>query len=298
MPVEDIFVFARKRMDNKGFGARIKNSAKLHSLRSAMSGKGSALSKAATVAGMITRSAFKLIPVPMVGDLLGAAQKTLEGKARGFHRSRRKGQAAAANDLENKVKFALKELTVEDLDRFRWKLKESIEALNKKAGAFDNLLKEKLENNMPCHAYLEMAEAVAQAERRFDRLDELCHTMITVLTECRTWCGTQNALITGFKNQYTDYFAEAVAKESRQIDNLEAATPGQGMMHGHIRHMNCEHYCYFNSLAESDNWAQTRQGLAAFVREVSAPFEAESFLTLDGKIYKTEKYDSQTGEKL
>lgn len=300
MPVEDIFKFARKRMDNKGIGSRVKNSAKFHSLRSAMSGKGSALSKGASVGGMLVRSAFKLIPVPIVGDLLGAAQKAMEGKIRGYHRSKRKGEAKGqtAEDIEKRVKFALKELTVEDIDRYRWKLKEAIEALNKKASVFDALLEEKRGNGMPCHAFLEMAEAVTQAERRFDKLDELCHTMISVLTECRTWCGTQNELITRFKNQYVDYFAGYITKETKYFDTLESAKAGQSRYFGYAKHEHCEHYCYYKSIAETDNWANTRVGLAAFAREVSAPFEAESFVSLDGSSYQTAKFDSQTGKAI
>ncbi len=105
MPVIDIFVFARQRVDNKGIGSRIKNSAKFHSLRSALSSKGSFASKGLSVVAMGVRSAFKLIPIPIIGDLLGAAEKAIEGKVRGYHRSKRLGEATKVQNMEEKVKF-------------------------------------------------------------------------------------------------------------------------------------------------------------------------------------------------
>lgn len=285
----DIFVFARQRVDNKGVVARIKHSAKFHSLRSAMSGKGSFASKGLSVLGIAARASFKLIPVPIVGDLLGAAHKAVEEKVRGWHHSKRRGQAEHGHNAEDLVKFELKELSVENLDRYRWKLKDAIVDLNRKAQSFDALLEEKGANSKPCHAYLEMAEAVAQAERRFDRLTKLCNNMIEVLKRCVDWCNEQNTEITKFKNEYSKFFAEEVAKEARQVANLEMATPGQGDYAAQMKHLNCVHYCYYKEAAEADNWAVTRSNLADLVREVSAPFEAESFVS-----FNKEPYDVKT----
>jgi len=283
MPVIDIFVFARQRVDNKGIGSRIKNSAKFHSLRSALSSKGSFASKGLALAAAGVRSAFKLIPIPIIGDLLGAAEKAVEGKIRGYHRSKRQGQAATP---EEKVKFALKDLSVESLDRYRWKLKEAITELNTKAQNFDALLISKSGDSKPCHAYLEMAESVAQAERRFDKLDQACHMLIETLRETRDWCTTQNTEITRFKNQYTAYFGTKVREETEACARLDAIQQGQGQYIMNARHINCEHYCYYKEASETDNWATTRANLAAFAREVSAPFEAESFMSFDGSAFK------------
>lgn len=283
MPVIDIFVFARQRVDNKGIGSRIKNSAKFHSLRSALSGKGSFASKGLALAASGVRSAFKLIPIPIIGDLLGAAEKAVEGKIRGYHRSKRLGQATTP---EEKVKFALKDLSIENLDRYRWKLKEAITELNTKAQGFQALLDGKSADAKPCHAYLEMAEAVAQAERRFDKLDQACRLLIETLDQTRQWCSTQNVEITRFKNQYTTFFADKVREETDACARLDTIQQGQGQYIMNARHINCEHYCYYKEAAETDNWSNTRANLAMFVREVSAPFEAESFMSFDGSAFK------------
>lgn len=286
MPVIDIFVFARQRVDNKGIGSRIKNSAKFHSLRSALSSKGSFASKGLSVVAMGVRSAFKLIPIPIIGDLLGAAEKAIEGKVRGYHRSKRLGEATRAQNVEDKVKFALKDLSIENLDRYRWKLKDAITELNTKASGFDALLLSKTDSQKPCHAYLEMAEAVAQTERHFEKLDQACQVLIEALNETVSWCATQNTEIARFKNQYTTFFGNQVALEARQLASLEAATAGQGVYAMTTKHLNCEHYCYYKECAETDNWATTRSNLAAFAREVSAPFEVESFVSFDGSAFK------------
>ena len=60
-------------------------------------------------------------------DLLGAAEKAVEGKIRGYHRSKQLGQATTP---EEKVKFALKDLSIENLDRYRLKINEATTELN------------------------------------------------------------------------------------------------------------------------------------------------------------------------
>ena len=54
--MEDIFAYAKKCVDNKTVAARIGHSAKLHSLRSAVSSKGSAASKLSSLGGAAVRA--------------------------------------------------------------------------------------------------------------------------------------------------------------------------------------------------------------------------------------------------
>ena len=70
--MEDIFAYAAKCVENKSVLARIGHSAKLHSVRSAVSSKGSAASKFGALVGAGARATLNAIPIPVVGSLLGA----------------------------------------------------------------------------------------------------------------------------------------------------------------------------------------------------------------------------------
>ncbi|MDB5871390.1 MAG: hypothetical protein JWQ07_832 [Ramlibacter sp.] len=287
MPFEkDIFAFARSRVDNKGIGSRIKNSARFHSLRSALSSKGSLGSKGLSVLAMGVRSAFKLIPIPIVGDLLGQAQKGLAGYARGKHLSKRKGEAAKAKNVEDQMKFGIKELSVESLDRYRWKAQDALVEMNKKVVAYQASFVDKASKAKPCHAMLELAEAVAQAERRMEKLAKACNEITDVLGPVAAWANDHTTKLVAAKSSYSTQFAAHIANELRKADNLNTAMSGQGEYAMMAQHEHCEHYCFYNMSNESDDWATARKNIAEAVAALTSPFEVESFISLDGSAFK------------
>jgi hypothetical protein len=292
MPFEkDIFKFAQARVDNKGVTSRIKNSARFHSLRSALSSKGSAGSKALSVLAMGARSAFKLIPIPIVGDLLGQAQKGVAGYARGKHLSKRRGQAKSVEDV---IKFEIKELSVENLDRYRWKAQDALLEMNKKVIAYEAAFADQLDKRKPCHAMLELAEAVAQAERRMKKLAEASEQIIEVLKRTADWANEHTQKLVTAKTGYSTQFAAFIAKEAGKADKLDTAMAGQGEYALMCQHENCETYCFYKMAAETDNWANTRRNIAEAVAALTAPFEVESFISLDGSAFK-EAPDAPSG---
>lgn len=149
-----------KRVDDKGFAARVAHSGTLHMFRSAFSSPGSAGSKVLKIGMTFGKASLKLIPIPILGDLTAAAVAKAEAWARGAHHKNRLHQATSNVD---RVKFELKELSVENLDRYRWKVNEAInEAVteaNAKVAAFNN-------GPCTCEEIFELVKTVAQAERR------------------------------------------------------------------------------------------------------------------------------------
>ena len=151
-----IWDYARERMDNKGVVTRIQHSPKLHSFRSALSGKGSFASKGIAVGTMMVRAGISAIPIPSIAtSLINIAQQAVEARVRS-HLHQKKLVGGSVN-LEEKVKFELKELTVDKLDRYRWKLKEAMEQLNLKNSGFNLDYKAKQEGLNPCNSWLEIA---------------------------------------------------------------------------------------------------------------------------------------------
>src|SRR5258708_6493170 len=109
--MEDIFDYAAKCVANKSVLQRIGHSAKLHSLRSAISGKGSAASKFGSLVGAAARATLNAIPIPAVGSLIASLEQKVEKVIKSQLHGRSLRKAATAAD---KVKFTLKELSVEE----------------------------------------------------------------------------------------------------------------------------------------------------------------------------------------
>ena len=150
------FLEAMKRVDDKGFAARVAHSGTLHMFRSAFSSPGSAGSKVLKIVMTFGKASLKLIPIPILGDLTAAAVAKAEAWARGAHHKNRLHQATSNVD---RVKFELKELSVENLDRYRWKVNEVVTEANAKVAAFNN-------GPCTCEEIFELVKTVAQAERR------------------------------------------------------------------------------------------------------------------------------------
>ncbi len=73
---------------------------------------------------------FQFIPIPVVKDI---TSKVYE-KMTSYVTAKSHQSHLTSVDLGEKTKFTLKELDVADLDRYRWKIADSIETLNKLAG--------------------------------------------------------------------------------------------------------------------------------------------------------------------
>ena len=80
--MQDIWEYARGRVNNKSALARIGHSPKLHAFRSATKSKGSAASKALGLLGAGARAALNAIPVPALGAILGSIQNKDEDEIR------------------------------------------------------------------------------------------------------------------------------------------------------------------------------------------------------------------------
>lgn len=288
----DIFALAAQRVENKGITMRIRHSAKFHSLRSALAslqtgrGGGSAMSKGAALLGMGGRAALKLIPIPVVGDLLGGAQKAVEDW---YRKTRHQNARSGTVPLETTVKFKLKDLSVEEADRYRWKLAEAITELRKAQGVYEEHLTNKTKDGKVCHAYLEMADAIEQAMRRFTILDNFCATMITTMNECKAWCVEQKTHIESAKTDFQTKFAAALTEENTQVGTKNASAQGSGDLWQGARHANCVHYCAFRQVQESDDWAAARREVASYANLLSTGFAFESFVTADPETYQVKK---------
>jgi hypothetical protein len=277
----DILGYARERVKNKSVFTRIAHSGKLHAARSAVSSPGSMASKGAALATVVARSAMKLIPVPVVGDLLGLAQTAVEGHIRKkLHK--RSAAKVLASDEHGKVKFTLKELSIEDLDRYRWKLHDAMTQLEAAKTKYNTALSRSTsaEAGHICDTLLELATTYAQAERRHDILKNHCVALVASLNAALAWCNTCTTSIEATKVAFEESFGNEVTMDN-YLKNQNLSDKIQD------RHASCGDYCYARSQHHGpDKWAGVRDAAAHVARTISDPLDLDTFVTFDPSTYQ------------
>jgi hypothetical protein len=264
---------ARKLVDNKSLFTRVAHSSTFHSARSASKAPGSAASKGAAVGLAVAKKAMQLIPIPVLGDLAGEVSGIVDKKIRGKLHQRR---LDAATTAEEKVKFKLKDLSVEEFDRFRWKLADSVKELQRAQVKFKAAPDD---NSDVCSSHLELALAVAQASRRHHRLMELCETMLATMLEAIDWANDVNV---GIKK------AEADLVESYQghvtYDLEMSALP---FYDSSLRHGGCTSaFCYLKGVARTNNDGSLRRLVIKCTKELSELAQPDLYYSLSENPYK------------
>lgn len=264
--METIFEAARKSVDNKSRFQRLRHSRKFHSVRSALSGKGSAGAKTAKLLGMGAAYALKEIPVPVLGSILKKAEEHIEKKARRHFHKRHVKEGAP---IETVVKFELKELSVEKLDAFRWKLRDAMLQVNRLVASFPAKAVEAERAEKICDPWFEVAKAVAQAERRRDRLTENLDAIKGVIAHTEAWIRDQNREINRFKGMYGGKYADLMKAQTDKAARINDANSAIELLQG--VHENCEHYCYVDQLGRGSGWLNERNTLDAAYRRFAVP---------------------------
>ena len=295
---EDILIYARQCVDNKGFGQRIKHSALLHGPRSALSGKGSAVSKGLKVASIGIRWTCGMIPIPTVGSLLADAEKAVENKLRSWHHNKKTQNSSSSE----KVKFELKELSVEALDRYRWKVSEAVSELNKINHAHAEKLAKKTAENAPCDAWLELAMAHMQVQRRIEKLEQAVLGISNVLVGTLNWLSEVERGIgttqvsppqrvpskslaavmpsSGTKAELNNFRRQFLTWVSDQKDEINNGSINPGITHG-----KCDKWCICRAVGKQEFWDNYRQRISDVIRELSSPFSPESFSNNTGNLW-------------
>lgn len=278
---DDIWDYAKGRVENKSVLLRIAHSPKLHSFRSAVSSKGSAASKGLGIATAVGRAALSAIPIPAIGDLIASAQTAVEKAVRSHLHSARK---SAAKDLETQVKFELKELSLEEMDRFRWKAKEATEAFNTACTGFWPNVNAKKNANAQCEAYLEVAMAGEQASRRLNILRTKCLGVIAAMNETLKWVneletgskdGKGKQGVTGKKNEFSQRLKDLIEEEIRAAETEKQlggdAARDQFILNGHGK---CELWCCFRAAGQPDDYKNWKDNAAKVANFLTAPFDS------------------------
>ncbi|HEY4295752.1 MAG TPA: hypothetical protein VGM85_04695 [Paraburkholderia sp.] len=270
---ENLMDYARSLVDNKSIFTRVTNSSTFHSVRSASKAPGSFASKGSAVGLAVAKKAMQLIPIPVLGDLAAEVTGIVERKVRKELHGRNLKNATNAGD---KVKFKLKDLSVEEFDRFRWKLQDAVKELQKAQAKFKAAPDG---TGDVCSSHLELALAVAQASRRHKRLTELCETMLGTMLEAIDWANDVNV---GIKKAEAD-----LVKSFQEQVNYDIEASALPFYDSSLRHGGCStNYCYFKGVQKLNNSSALKQLAISCASELAELAKPEMYYSLSENPYK------------
>lgn len=266
---------ARKLVDNKSIFTRVSHSSYFHSARSATKSKGSAVSKGASVVLAIGKKAMQLIPIPVLGDLASEISDIVDRKVRARRHSDRIDNATSGEEL---VKFKLKELSVEEFDRYRWKLADAVKELQLAQTKFKNSSDD---SGDVCSTHLELAMAIAQASRRHKKLMDLCMTMVVTMEQAIHWATDVNVNIKKAESDLVELYQKQVEYDLAAPTRIENDSAG--------RHANCTStYCYYKGVTSSNGEGKLRHLLIEATRELSDLAKPDLYYSLKESPYKAD----------
>ncbi|WP_233272902.1 hypothetical protein [Paraburkholderia acidisoli] len=291
----DPFAQAAEHVANKSWTDQIGHSSLFHSVRSAFSSQGSFVSKAASAALGTGKLFLALIPVPVVGSVVGAVVDQIDGALRGAKRTAMLDEHASTKPGTKKLskadlaKFQIKDLTVENLDRYRWKLAHAFEELNTGMQAYNN-------SGQNCDDLYAFALLVEQVERRKSLLLEELGKFTAALKSVNEW--VEDLEKVQFPQLHTE--KESIKSYTRvQADfavKLNKTVPAHATLINQMmaEHTNCKNWCCFKLEAKYDantNW-ETVKRRAGDVSRFLAPV-AQASIAVRGQDYSSDSNNSK-----
>lgn len=277
----DVWKYATAKVNNKGVFSRIAHSSRFHGFRSAVNSKGSFGSKALGALTAVGRASLGLIPIPVIGSLIATAQSAIEGKVRShLHQKHTDGKTASADP--DFVKFSLKEASVENLDRYRFKVEHAVAECNKALMAWGTIKAAAEDSGERCKAKVELAMAIEQANRRMDIFDKSLLELETLMRVSRDWSLQLRAsLATGTQSAKDEFTALYQAEQDilNRAGTTEAKAAATTAMLGY--HSNCGDFCVARGASINTTWDSIRSNLATATREITSPFSNDSLLALN-----------------
>ncbi|OUS13026.1 hypothetical protein A9Q89_04445 [Gammaproteobacteria bacterium 53_120_T64] len=216
MANRNLWAMGEELAKNPSMWSRVKHSSKGTSMR--RMGKASSIPKALAKGGAM---ALKQIPVPVLRDVLSAAVDKAYDMAKHYHR--KKYQIASAAGNEKKTKFGWKDLDVQDMDRYRWKVSDAVKSLNATTSKFNVKFNGYANEGKICEAYVRVTKDYAYACKRSKKLrtkafaiKELCEQTLAWLDE------VDGSLDKWVVNNKIDLTQKVIALGSEAHENCES----------------------------------------------------------------------------
>lgn len=268
----NIWEYVQYHVENKSVQKRIWHSHTFQPMRSAANSRGSAASKAGKLLGAAVRTSLSLIPVPAVGTILSAVQGAMEGKYREYlHEKHLKGLPTTDPDY---IKFSLKGLSVDGLDRMRWKVDKETEKLRTLAAEWNADMQQAITDSRTCDAMVVMARQIAQAERRLAIFEKNVGEIKALMLACEIWAGKSRESVTKFRDDTQKAF-DQIVKDDQKLGAGASA-----------RHVNCGAFCTMGARGAIDRQRDVAINLLASVARTAAEgIDVESFLSINRETF-------------
>ncbi|AZY47949.1 hypothetical protein D0849_04575 [Bordetella avium] len=268
----NVWEYAKYHVGNKSIHQRVWHSPKLHELRSAVSSRGSALSKGAKLGGNVTRTVLGLVPIPALATILSGVQTKIEEKYREYLRGK-KLDGLASTDPEF-VKFSIKDASIEEMDRMRWKAEHDLTELQRVGQKWGEARQDAAGRGAVCDFMADAARHVAQAERRLDIFEKKVAEIKALMLACEIWSSNARKSIDKFRQEAEESFAE-LAKIDQQMGAYAADN-----------HLNCGAFCIHGGRGEINRRRDQVINAAAVATTMLTDLgDIDSFLSLNRETF-------------
>lgn len=179
MAQRNIWELGEKIAYNPSIWTRVKHSSAGTSLRRSV--KRSTGAKAVFKVGGFL---LKQVPVPVIKDMLAVVSDAVHQKLRSMTKER-KLKGATTN--EKKAKWSWKDMDVQDVDRFRWKVTDAMRDFEKERHAFVQNVDKHAESGKICDAFVKVSTAFFYAHKRHDKLKKKIEALRAVCDVTDAW---------------------------------------------------------------------------------------------------------------
>ena len=180
MSDRNLWELGAKLAENPSMWTRVKHSSKGTSIRRV--GKVSNIPKALAKGGAFV---LKQVPIPVVRDILSAAVDKAYEIGKNYHR--KKKQIDTATSSKDKTKFGWKEMNVQDMDRYRWKVVDSMKDLNNTSDKFSSNIAKYTEQGKVCDAFVRLTRDYSYACKRSKKLRVKALAILELTNQTMLW---------------------------------------------------------------------------------------------------------------
>jgi hypothetical protein len=179
-----------------------------------------------------------------VGAIVGAAADAINGRVRSGLHGNHLEQGASNADI---AKFGIKELTVENLDRYRWKVAHSFEELNKGIAIYNN-------SEQNCDDMYNFALLYEQVQRRKQRLTSELQKFTDVINAVNKWIAELENIQGQELKKARNIITQKTHKDITKLTRLVQHNPADSI---HIAnyialHAGCTKWCCIKKQATYD----------------------------------------------
>lgn len=220
--MNNIWEYAKEEVKNPSIDRRIAHSSTVRDLKKRVSSTSGLVNTVKDGASAATGA----IPVPVVGSFISAALNRVFSAGRAARLEKKLSEVASGNN-EKAVKFGLKLLDANALDRKRAKIEEAYRKYKAESTGdrYDQYVRFAQGRGETCHPILEKAKNIEYALKHIAIMKESAEQMTALGAAMTAWCE-------GLEKEITDEQQEAAQKWQQNLPLTVSSPETQQKYHG------------------------------------------------------------------